>query len=399
MGSVVLMALKFGPKTPYNTGNTANPGKTRFSAEPHALRKVIAENSSNANAHAQETDALISARYAENMKKWKDTVFPPGVEVEFKRFEMECARIFVSNPASLNAYVEKAWPQQIKIGNKTEAWMSTASLKSYLSEADGLSAKHHVLAAYLSTDPTIISEAAQKYPDDPDLAFYGLVFNDNYLNNPEGIRKFAALQPDSPWPQIMGALAGMQGGDSASAAAFLKQALGAEIQPFEHGYEEAWSQLEAALKADPATKLPDWPKDINSLRFKSSDDLLQGIILGAPDFYKQHPGDPDAIAFTGAALSLAERYSESGSLVGERVALMNELDILTALGAEAAQPYMSVPYQELVDSLHSRRETLKNQIDTVSAFSKKLSSGAKAEFEALSQQNGDWKAYEAMKTK
>lgn len=101
----------------------------------------------------------------------------------------------------------------------------------------------------------------------------------------------------------------------------------------------------------------------------------------------------------GGALALAERGSESPYLVSERVALMNELNLLKALGSENAERYLSVPYQELVDSLTERRENLRTQIDTVNSFVKGLSANDTQRFNNIVKVEGEWAAYQKMQAR
>ncbi|MGI8604274.1 MAG: tetratricopeptide repeat protein [Verrucomicrobiales bacterium] len=368
--------------------------KVDFVAAPN---DAAAKNEGNVFDPAIE--AAIESKYEEFMRNWiKKSSWTPEELIKIQKEQRRRARLFVLDKAGYHEE-DKQRLALILAKKPPKVWMPAAQVQKYLAAATELSAQDYALAALVAADPTLFNEALSKFPDNPDLLFASLLYAEKFLKDPEGIKKLASLQPDSPWPAILGAVAEMKSGDAASALSYLQRALAAEITPYENNYADAWQKLGISLKAGLQGDQVAWPSDVAQLLTKDSNALLNDIIYSAPEFYKQHQDDPNAAAFAGAALALSERVSETNSLVGERVALMNQLDILTAMGPQAAQPYINLPYQEYVDSLHDRRETLQKQIDTIKSFAKGLPPADKAEFESLKAANGDLAAYEAMRPK
>jgi hypothetical protein len=277
-------------------------------------------------------------------------------------------------------------------------WMKKERATALLSTLDDPSPQTQVAAALLADDSSMLKDALTKFPDDGDVLLAALIHNGRFLTDSAGLKKLEGLQPESPWPKLLKTVADMKSGDVASAAAHLNRALSREISPFERTYDDAWARMSDLFRAENTGEQP-WPSTAEGLFRKSSRDLLGDIVLGAAKFYKQHQNDPNALPFISAALALSERVSETQNLVGQRVALMNQLDILTAMGPEAAQPYLSLPYQEYVDSIRDRRAELHDLINTVEEFKKTLTPEDRASFNRIEAVNGDLAAYEAMRQK
>lgn len=343
-----------------------------------------------------ETEAKIEAKFQAFMRIWtKQGIAPENLDAVTKE-QRRLARLFYTDQKTygdeVKLMIDRMMPKTAK-----QPLVSPAVVQAYLEkQAGNLTPWDYVLAGQISKDPGILAEALSRDPDNADLLFSQLLLGGKYLTDRDGVEKLVRLDGDSPWPAILGAIAAMKSNEPTAAARFLGQALEHEISPYEDNYKTAWEKMRSGLSENEnaANALP---RNVESVFGKKSWELYGDIIYGAAELVRQHPGDAETLNLAGKALALAERDSESGSLTAERVGLMNQLDLLTAMGAPGAQPYLAVPYQELVASLHGRRDMLQQQIEEVKSFTDGLKGSTRSEFENLVQSKGEWNAYLEMR--
>ena len=310
-------------------------------------------------------EELIAKKYEEIMIEQRvlEHRLPVGSMMDFRSKQLRLARIGVLNPGEYKAAMHKLF-DEILAYRKPMPWMDAAIAKDLLLAIEHPASKHYVLAALLTDDPEMFEMALELYPNNSDVLLASLVHSSRFLTDPEGITMLEAMQPDSPWPSVLRTISDMKKGDIASAGEQISKVLSSELTPFEAAYGSTWVSMSETFQSG-SNGNQAWPPTAEGLFRKSSRDLLSDIILGASAFHGQHQDKQGASTFFVSALALAERVSETTNPVVERVALMNQLDILTAIGPEAAQPYLSMPYSEYVHSLESRRHHLQSLIDNL----------------------------------
>ena len=380
---------------PKTTGRAIEEPKPGAASEVKVVEAQVTKTEQDAGEKLDEkTKARIQARYEQLMSVFKGEQIPPGELEKLKKDQMAFAKLSVLDPKKFREEMARQIAEE-KLSRSAKEKISPEIVRDYLGKIQSLSPEYYALGAFLAADPTIINEGLARFPNDPNLLFSSLLYEGKFLQDPDGIKNLAALQPDSPWPSILGAVSAMKSSNPALAAAYLKHALTNEIHPYENAYSAAWNQM----SSDPQLSTAERQRTTGEVLQTQSWELLNSVISGAKDYYKQNPHDQNAMDLAGGALALAERGSESPYLVSERVALMNELNLLKALGSENAERYLSVPYQELVDSLTERRENLRTQIDTVNSFVKGLSANDTQRFNNIVKVEGEWAAYQKMQAR
>jgi RNA polymerase sigma factor (sigma-70 family) len=344
ISTVILLggALKFMAWTKLNLGLTAllmAGVATTFVMQRQAQTKLFAENASLREhiAQLQSENTALSAGAAAP----KRTPRMPAPRVQ-PAAATALAPADVSLPANLYARL-------FKDGNETR--LTLEQLQPYLEANDRNSGS--LLAAFRATgDPSLLHEALQKYPNDPQVNFAGAVSKDlSPEDHRQALDAFKKADPDNALANHLSALSYFNSGQSDQAVQELIAAAGKpRFEDYSRDFVQnaAEAYLAAGYPAAEAKTL-----STTGLSLPQLGDLRQlgQDMVSLAASYRQANDEASAQATLQIAANLGQSYRNASSeqLVGQLVGMQIEKSALTAMSP--ASPYGD-PGQTVQDRLN-----------------------------------------------
>jgi hypothetical protein len=246
-----------------------------------------------------------------------------------------------------------------------EVKLTPEQISAYL-EANHRNAESLLAAALATDDPAYLTEAKERFPNDPRVQFAAIFKSDSPEERRQWLDRLEQTAPDNALPDYLSALDDLKAGRTAQGLQELTAAAGKtgfqdyaldSIQSAEEAYRSAgYSEAEAKLIAAVGVPLP----QLHELK------QLSSSIVDLANSYRQAGDSASQQAVLQMALQMGQQLDPNGPggqfLIDNVTGITIQLDALKAMDPASAYGSSGQTVQNYIDQITQQRATFRQLI-------------------------------------